>query len=73
MAALMGRKKPASTPDFIIKFILGNDIYDVIKMNCKVSNHKAKRLLGWKPAYPSYKEGLEITIEEMARSLPYFD
>jgi nucleoside-diphosphate-sugar epimerase len=73
MAELMGKKKPVSIPDFIIKFILGNDIYDVIKMNCKVSNHKAKRLLGWKPTYPSYKEGLEITIKEMARSLPYFD
>ena len=34
-------------------------------MNCKVSNEKAKRMLDWKPEYPSYKEGLEATIKEM--------
>ncbi len=26
--------------------------------NRRISNHKAKRMLGWKPAYPDYKQGL---------------
>jgi nucleoside-diphosphate-sugar epimerase len=41
-------------------------------MNCKVSNSKAKRLLDWKPEYPSYKEGLATTIKEMKEKKNYF-
>ena len=26
--------------------------------NRRVANGKAKRVLGWQPAYPTYKEGL---------------
>lgn len=72
MAELMGKKKPGKIPGFVIKFVLGKDLYEVVTMNCNVSNNKAKRLLGWKPKYPSYQEGLNITIPDMARSMPYF-
>jgi nucleoside-diphosphate-sugar epimerase len=65
MAELMHKKPPGHIPAFIIRWVLGKDFYEVIRMNCKVSNEKAKRLLDWKPAYPSYKEGLEMTIKEM--------
>ncbi|GEM_PF-7129608 len=41
-------------------------------MDCKVSNAKAKRLLDWKPEYPSYKEGLKMTIIEMKEKENYF-
>lgn len=72
MAELMGIKKPGTIPDFIIKLVLGKDMYEVIKMNCKVSNNKAKKLLDWKPEYPSYHEGLEAAIKEMSSASPYF-
>lgn len=72
MAKLMNKKQPGHIPAFIIKLVLGNDFYEVIRLNCKVSNSKAKRLLDWKPEYPSYKEGLEETIEEMKEKKNYF-
>jgi len=72
MAELMNKKRPGHIPAFIIKLVLGNDFYEIIRLNCKVSNSKAKRLLDWKPEYPSYKEGLEITIKEMKEKKNYF-
>jgi len=72
MAELMNKKRPGHIPAFIIKLVLGNDFYEIIRLNCKVSNSKAKRLLDWKPEYPSYKEGLEMTIKEMKEKKNYF-
>jgi nucleoside-diphosphate-sugar epimerase len=72
MAELMQQKKPGHIPAFFIKFILGNDFYEIIRMNSRVSNEKAKRILGWNPQYPSYKEGLEVTIQEMKEKKNYF-
>jgi len=72
MAELMDKKRPGKIPGFIIKLILGNDFYEVIQMNCKVSNEKAKRILGWQSKYPSYKDGLRETIKEMKEKKNYF-
>jgi nucleoside-diphosphate-sugar epimerase len=73
MAILMNKKRPGHLPACIIRMALGNDFYQVIRMNCKVSNAKAKRMLDWHPQYPSYMEGLEATIMEMKEKTNYFD
>jgi hypothetical protein len=65
MAELMNKKRPGSVPGFIIKFILGKDFNEIIWMNCIVTNEKAKKILAWQPQYPSYKEGLAVTIREI--------
>lgn len=65
MSEIMGKKKPGHVPLFILKLVIGKEFLSVIQMNCKVSNEKAKRVLGWKPAYPSYKEGLKAVIREI--------
>ena len=36
----------------------------------RVSNQKAKRMLGWKPQYPSYREGLAAILEQEDSRLP---
>ena len=56
----------------IIKLILGKDFYEIIRMNCKVSNEKAKRILDWHPKYPSYKSGLRETIKGIRENKNYF-
>lgn len=73
MAELMGKKQPGHIPSFIIRLVLGKDFYEIIRMNCIVSNEKAKRMLDWKPEYPSFKEGLEATIKEMRECKNYFE
>jgi 2-alkyl-3-oxoalkanoate reductase len=72
MAEIMNKKKPGHIPGFIIKLILGKDFYEVIRMNCKVSNAKAKSILGWNPEFQSYKEGLIETIREIEKNKNYF-
>ncbi len=72
MADLMGKKRPGNVPGFIIKAVIGRDLYEIINMDCKVSNAKAKEYLNWKPEYPSYKKGLEEVIQEMKNSKPLF-
>ena len=72
MAELMNKKRPGYIPGFLIKLVLGRDFYEIIRMNCKVANGKAKRVLGWSPEYPSYKNGLAMTIKEMQERKNYF-
>jgi nucleoside-diphosphate-sugar epimerase len=72
MASLMGLRPPGSIPGPMVKLLLGKDLYELVTMNCIVSNQKAKKMLGWKPAYPSYQIGLEQTIKEMSDHPPYF-
>jgi nucleoside-diphosphate-sugar epimerase len=72
MSELMDKKKPGKIPAFIIKLILGKDLYEVISMNCKVTNEKAKKVLGWQPEFPSCKEGLKSVLKDMNNKLPYF-
>lgn len=72
MAELMGKKRPGHIPGFIVKLALGRDFYEVVRMNCQVSNAKAKKILGWRPEYPSYRTGLEATIKEMQEKKNYF-
>ena len=72
MADLMNKKRPGKIPAFIIKLILGKDFYEIIRMNCKVSNEKAKKILDWELEYPSYKDGLTATIKDMKEHKPYF-
>jgi nucleoside-diphosphate-sugar epimerase len=71
MAELINKKRPGHIPAFIFRLIIGRDFYEVISMNCKVSNAKAKRILGWQPQYPSYKEGLYETIRQIKEKINY--
>jgi nucleoside-diphosphate-sugar epimerase len=72
MAELMNKKRPGHIPALLIRLIIGKDFYEITRLNCRVSNVKAKRLLDWKPKYPSYKEGLEEVIKEMKEKNNYF-
>jgi nucleoside-diphosphate-sugar epimerase len=47
---------------FIFKLILGKLLVETATMSCRVTNAKAKRVLGWSPRYPSFKEGLAATV-----------
>jgi nucleoside-diphosphate-sugar epimerase len=72
MAELLGKKKPGRIPGFIVRMVIGKDLFEVISMNCKVSNAKAKQLLEWKPEYPSFREGLKAVIDDMKTNAPLF-
>jgi nucleoside-diphosphate-sugar epimerase len=72
MAELMKKKRPGHIPGFIVKWVLGKDFYEIVRMNCKVSNAKAKKMLDWHPEFPSFENGLAATIKEMKEKRNYF-
>jgi len=63
MADCMNVPRPKSVPGFILRLVLGKLLYQNLTMNCRVSNAKAKKELGWKLKYPTYREGLPETIK----------
>jgi nucleoside-diphosphate-sugar epimerase len=69
----MNKKRPGHLPGFLVKLVIGPDLYEVVSMNCIASNEKAKKILNWHPEFPSYKEGLLKVIEEIREGPNYFD
>lgn len=67
MAECMRVKKPGTIPPFLVKMVMGRLIYETLMMNCIVSNEKAKHVLGWKPDFPTYREGLPEVIKEIEK------
>ncbi len=65
MAECMRVPTPGSIPKRLMRIIIGRLPLETITMNCRVSNAKAKRILGWEPEYPSYREGLKRTMEQL--------
>ncbi|MFC1964660.1 NAD-dependent epimerase/dehydratase family protein [Chloroflexota bacterium] len=65
MADCMNVSKPKSVPGFIIRIVMGKLIFETVTMNCRVSNAKAKEYLGWKLKFPTYREGLPVTISDI--------
>lgn len=72
MAQMMKKKQPGRIPGFIVRMVIGRDFYEVVSMNCRVTNTKAKKMLEWVPEFPSYREGLADVIKEMTERDPYF-
>lgn len=67
LAELCHAPKPKSPPTFILKLILGKLLVETATMSCRVTNAKAKRVLGWSPRYPSFNEGLAATVAAIDR------
>ncbi|UCE11500.1 MAG: NAD(P)-dependent oxidoreductase [Candidatus Thorarchaeota archaeon] len=65
MAECMGISKVRTIPGFIGRLVIGKELMETMKMDCVVSNEKAKRELGWQLKYPSYREGLSDTINQI--------
>lgn len=69
MADCMKVPKPKSVPGFVIRLVLGKIMYETVRMNCRVSNAKAKKYLDWKLRYPTYRDGLPATIRELENDM----
>ena len=59
LAKIFNAKKIVTIPKFILRMVMGKPIFSTLTMNTKVSNKLIKQELGWKPKYPTYREGLE--------------
>jgi len=63
LAKIFNAKKVVTIPKLILRLVIGKHIFHTLTMNTKVSNELIKKELGWKPKYPTYREGLKSLIE----------
>src|ERR671914_1455498 len=58
LAQKLGAKKPMRVPRFILRLVAGEAGVVMMTDVRGASNAKAKRELGWRPAHPSWRQGL---------------
>ena len=59
LAACAGAKRPLRVPKWVARLLAG-DMAVIMMTECRgFSNAKAKRDLGWKPRYPSWRQGFK--------------
>jgi nucleoside-diphosphate-sugar epimerase len=60
LAAMLGAKKPLRVPRFIGRLAAGPAGVVLMTELRGASNAKAKRELGWQPAHPSWRQGIQV-------------
>jgi nucleoside-diphosphate-sugar epimerase len=68
LANLLGAKPPLELPAWAAKPLVGEHGLAVLRDNRGASNHKAKQTFGWKPSYPSWKDGFRAEFETQTES-----
>ena len=62
LAAAAGAKPPRRFPRWLARLLAGEAIVALTTEIRGASNAKAKRALGWQPAYPSWREGFSVVL-----------
>ena len=63
VAALFGAKPPRRLPGWLARPVIGEHGVSVMTQIRGSSNAVAKRELGWRPAYPSWREGFSAGLD----------
>jgi len=61
-AKAAGAKPPRRVPVWLARFVAGKDVSNFAVALRGVSNEKAKRELGWRPAHPSWRTGFAESL-----------
>jgi nucleoside-diphosphate-sugar epimerase len=59
LAACAGAKRPMRVPKWLARLLAGDVVVTMMTEGRGFSNAKAKRELGWKPCYPSWRQGFK--------------
>jgi nucleoside-diphosphate-sugar epimerase len=65
IARLCDAPRPKSVPRLAARIALGRPIYRTLAASLRVDNAAAKAALGWKPAFPTYREGYAAVVKEL--------
>lgn len=61
-AQALGAKPPRRVPAWLVRLAAGKDLASAAVEMRGASNAKAKRELGWQPAYPSWRQGFAASL-----------
>jgi nucleoside-diphosphate-sugar epimerase len=62
LAACAGAKRPMRVPKWLARLLAGDVVVTMMTEGRGFSNAKAKRELGWKPRYPSWRQGFKAAL-----------
>src|SRR5919112_6649658 len=62
MADAFGAPPPRRVPAWLMRLVAPYVAFCAIDTSMRVANTKAKRELGWQPAYPTYQEGINAMV-----------
>ena len=65
IAQVLGTRRPMSIPSFLAKLILGAPTLNALTSSSRCRNQFIKGALGWKPTFPTYREGFRAEIENL--------
>jgi nucleoside-diphosphate-sugar epimerase len=68
MAAALGVPRPRNLPPWLVRLIAPYVASFALDTSMRVSNAKARDELGWRPAYPTFREGIEAMVAVHARA-----
>jgi nucleoside-diphosphate-sugar epimerase len=61
-AKALGARPPRRLPAWLVRLVAGSATTDAALTMRGASNAKAKRELGWEPAYPSWRQGFRESL-----------
>lgn len=64
VAAMMGAKPPRHVPAWFARLVAGEHVVVMMTESRAASNAKAKAELGWRPLYPSWRQGFAEIIQQ---------
>jgi len=73
LAASLGAKPPMNAPAWLGRLLGGEMIVSWMTQGRGASNAKARRELGWTPAYPSWRDGFPAWVREDGEYLAHDD
>jgi nucleoside-diphosphate-sugar epimerase len=68
MAAALGVPRPRNLPPWLVRLVAPYVASFAVDTSMRVSNAKARDELGWRPAYPTFREGIEAMVAAHARA-----
>jgi 2-alkyl-3-oxoalkanoate reductase len=64
LARVIGARPPLHVPVWLGRLAAGDVVVSMMTKVRGSSNEKAKRVLGWRPAYASWREGFRVGLQE---------
>jgi nucleoside-diphosphate-sugar epimerase len=58
---------PRRWPDWLIRVLAGAPALDLLRASFRCRNTRLRRDLAWKPAYPTYREGVAAVLGDWDR------
>jgi nucleoside-diphosphate-sugar epimerase len=68
MAAAFGAPRPRNLPPWLMRLAAPYVASFAVETSMRVSTAKARDELGWRPAYPTFREGIEAMVAAHARA-----